>query len=137
MNIVTLVGRMTRDPEIRINNDSTVARFTVAVNREFKNKDGKYDADFINCVAFSKQAEFVEKYFSKGMRIGLVGRIQTGSYTNKDGQKVYTTDVVCEKVEFIDSKSESKSESKPETKPSNDNGFMNVPAGIEDELPFN
>lgn len=133
MNIVTLVGRMTKDPEIRTNNESTVARFSVAVNRDFKNKDGKYDADFINCVAFGKTAEFLEKYFSKGMRIGLVGRIQTGSYTNKDGQKIFTVDVICEKVEFIDSKSESK----PEAKAEPSNGFTNATPADEDFLPFN
>jgi single-strand DNA-binding protein len=127
---------MVRDPEIRTNNDMTVARFSVAVNRDFKNKDGKYDADFINCIAFKNTAEFVEKYFSKGMRIGLIGRIQTGSYTNKDGQKVYTTDMVVEKTEFVENKGESKPEVKTES--ANDNGFVNAPAGIEDaELPFN
>ena len=134
MNNVTLIGRMVRDPEIRTNNDMTVARFSVAVNRDFKNKDGKYDADFINCIAFKNTAEFVEKYFSKGMRIGLIGRIQTGSYTNKDGYKIYTTDVVCDKVEFIENKGDSKPEVKEQ--PKQDDGFVDVPAGIEDELPF-
>ena len=107
MNKVQLVGRLTRDPEIRYSqgeNATATARFSVAVNRRFKNAEGNYDADFINCVAFGKSAEFVEKYFKKGMAIGLTGRIQTGSYTNKDGQKVYTTDVVVEETEFVESK---------------------------------
>ena len=105
MNKVQLVGRLTRDPEIRYSqgeNATATARFSVAVNRRFKNAEGNYDADFINCVAFGKSAEFVEKYFKKGMAIGLTGRIQTGSYTNKDGQKVYTTDVVVEETEFVE-----------------------------------
>ena len=135
MNNVQLVGRLTKDVDVRTNNDSTVARFTVAVNRDYKNKDGKYDADFINCIAFKNTAEFVEKYFSKGMRIGLVGRIQTGSYTNKDGNKVYTTDVVCDKVEFCESKGESKPEVKEQ--PKQEDNFGNVSADIDDLLPFN
>lgn len=134
MNNVILVGRLTKDVEVRTNNDSTVARFSVAVNRDFKNKEGKYDADFINCIAFGRTAEFLEKYFSKGMKIGLVGRIQTGSYTNKDGNKVYTTDVVCEKVEFVESKGESKPEVKED--PRQDNGFTSASADL-DYLPFN
>ena len=107
MNKVQLVGRLTRDPEIRYSqgeNATATARFSVAVNRRFKNAEGNYDADFINCVAFGKSAEFVEKYFKKGMAIGLTGRIQTGNYTNKDGQKVYTTDVIVEETEFVESK---------------------------------
>lgn len=135
MNNVTLTGRLTKDVEVRTNNDSTIARFSVAVNRDYKNKDGKYDADFINCIAFGKTAEFLEKYFSKGMRIGLIGRIQTGSYNNKDGNKVYTTDVVAEKVEFVENKSDSKPEVKEQ--PKQEDNFVNVPADIEDELPFN
>lgn len=135
MNNVILVGRLTKNVEVRTNNDSTVARFSVAVNRDLKNKEGKYDADFLNCVAFGKTAEFLEKYFSKGMRIGLVGRIQTGSYTNKDGQKVYSVDIVCEKVEFVENKGESKPEVKTES--ANNNGFTNATAADEDFLPFN
>lgn len=132
MNVVSIVGRMTKDPETRVSNDLTIARFSVAVNRDFKGKDGKTEADFLNCIAFGKTAEFVEKYFSKGMRIGLNGRIQTGSYTNKDGQKVYTTDIVAEKVEFVENKSAApKEESK-----NDDNGFKNLPEGIDSELPF-
>ena len=135
MNNVQLVGRLAKDVDVRTNNDSTVARFTVAVNRDYKNKDGKYEADFINCIAFKNTAEFVEKYFSKGMRIGLIGRIQTGSYTNKDGNKVYTTDVVADKVEFVESKGDFKPEVKEQ--PKQVNSFESIPDGIDEELPFN
>ena len=149
MNKVQLVGRLTRDPEIRYSqgeNATATARFSVAVNRRFKNSEGNYDADFINCVAFGKSAEFVEKYFKKGMAIGLTGRIQTGSYTNKDGQKVYTTEVVADEIEFAESKNSSSSDmggnggfapqAAPAAAPAND-GFMNIPDGIDEELPFN
>lgn len=133
MNKVVLVGRLTKDPDVRYNNDTAVARFTVAINRKFKNKDGKYDADFINCICFKNTAEFVEKYFVKGMMIGLSGRIQTGSFTNKDGQKVYTTDIVADEVEFVESKKEQESATK-----NDDGGFTNIPDAIDDEeLPFN
>lgn len=144
MNKVELVGRLTRDPEVRYTqgeNASAIARFSVAVNRRFKNNEGNYDADFINCVAFGKSAEFIEKYFKKGMAIGISGRIQTGSYTNKDGVKVYTTDVVVEEAEFVESKnsggaSTSSNASTNNNTPSAD-GFMNIPDGIDEELPFN
>lgn len=141
MNKVILVGRFTRDPEIRYStgeNATATARFSVAVNRRFKNAEGNYDADFINCVAFGKTAEFIEKYFRKGMAIGLTGRIQTGSYTNKDGQKVYTTDVVVEETEFVESKGGNTDNATPSRPaPSNGDGFMNIPDGIDEELPFN
>lgn len=143
MNKVQLVGRLTRDPEIRYSqgeNATATARFSVAVNRRFKNAEGNYDADFINCVAFGKSAEFVEKYFKKGMAIGLIGRIQTGSYTNKDGQKVYTTDVVVEETEFVESKGSSSADSSNASHPApgtaSNGGFMNIPDGIDEELPF-
>ena len=143
MNKVQLVGRLTRDPEIRYSqgeNATATARFSVAVNRRFKNAEGNYDADFINCVAFGKSAEFVEKYFKKGMAIGLTGRIQTGSYTNKDGQKVYTTDVVVEETEFVESKGASSADnsnnSRPTPSASNNNDFMSIPDGVDEELPF-
>ena len=143
MNKCTLVGRLTRDPEIRYSqgeNATATARFSVAVNRRFKNSEGNYDADFINCVAFGKSAEFVEKYFKKGMAIGLTGRIQTGSYTNKDGQKVYTTDVVVEETEFVESKGASSADnsnnSRPAPSTANNNDFMNIPDGVDEELPF-
>ena len=143
MNKVQLVGRLTRDPEIRYSqgeNATATARFSVAVNRRFKNSEGNYDADFINCVAFGKSAEFVEKYFKKGMAIGLTGRIQTGSYTNKDGQKVYTTDVVVEETEFVESKGASSADnsntSRPVPSAANNNDFMSIPDGVDEELPF-
>ena len=143
MNKVQLVGRLTRDPEIRYSqgeNATATARFSVAVNRRFKNSEGNYDADFINCVAFGKSAEFVEKYFKKGMAIGLTGRIQTGSYTNKDGQKVYTTDVVVEETEFVESKGASNADnsntSRPVPSAANNNDFMSIPDGVDEELPF-
>ena len=143
MNKVQLVGRLTRDPEIRYSqgeNATATARFSVAVNRRFKNSEGNYDADFINCVAFGKSAEFVEKYFKKGMAIGLTGRIQTGSYTNKDGQRVYTTDVVVEETEFVESKGASSADnsnnSRPAPSAANNNDFMSIPDGIDEELPF-
>ena len=143
MNKVQLVGRLTRDPEIRYSqgeNATATARFSVAVNRRFKNSEGNYDADFINCVAFGKSAEFVEKYFKKGMAIGLTGRIQTGNYTKKDGQKVYTTDVVVEETEFVESKGASSADnsnnSRPAPSAANNNDFMSIPDGIDEELPF-
>lgn len=138
MNSVQLVGRFTRDPEVRYADSGTsIARFNLAVDRRFK-KEGGDTADFIGCIAFGKTAEFVEKYFRKGMRVGLNGRIQTGSYTNKDGVKVYTTDVVVDNVEFVESKASSGSantDSGGFDKPDND-GFMNIPDGIDEELPF-
>lgn len=144
MNKVELVGRLTRDPEVRYSqgeNASAIARFSIAINRRFKNAEGNYEADFINCVAFGKGGEFVEKYFKKGMAIGITGRIQTGSYTNKDGVKVYTTDVVVEEAEFVESKgSGANSTATNNTTPATENqaGFMNIPDGVEDEgLPFN
>ena len=106
MNSVQLVGRLTRDPEVRYTDGGlSVARFSLAVDRRFKNENGP-TADFPGCIAFGKTAEFIEKYFKKGMRIGIQGRIQTGQYTNNDGNKVYTTDVVVENCEFVESKSE-------------------------------
>ena len=143
MNKCALVGRLTKDPEIRYSqgeNATATARFSVAVNRRFKNAEGNYDADFINCVAFGKSAEFVEKYFKKGMAIGLTGRIQTGSYTNKDGQKVYTTDVVVEETEFVESKGASSADNSNNSRPApnvaNNNDFMSIPDGVDEELPF-
>lgn len=133
MNKCSLMGRLTRDPEVRANGENAVARFSIAVNRRFKNAEGNYDADFINCVAFGKSAEFVEKYFHKGDMIAVTGRIQTGNYTNKDGVKIYTTDVVVEEIDFCGGKSENSA-----TSNTKNNDFVNIPEGIEDEeLPFN
>lgn len=143
MNKCELVGRLTRDPEVRYSqgeNTSCIARFSIAVNRRFKNAEGNYEADFINCVAFGKSGEFVEKYFKKGMAIGITGRIQTGSYTNKDGVKVYTTDIVVEEAEFVESKGSGGNNvsTNNTTQPTeNQAGFMNIPDGIDEELPFN
>lgn len=131
MNKVILIGRLTRDPDIRYTADSTaIARYTLAVDRRFK-RDGEAAADFIGCVAFKKNAEFAEKYLRKGTKIAVVGRIQTGSYTNREGAKVYTTDVIVEEQEFAENK---KSEGRPEEHAGD--GFMNIPDGIDEELPF-
>ena len=139
MNKVILMGRLTRDPEVRYSQGehaTAVARFSLAVDRRFK-KDNEPAADFINCVAFGKTGEFVEKYARQGTKFVVEGRIQTGSYTNKDGQKVYTTDVVVEQIEFAESKNTSGDNSK--SKPSaNPDDFGNIPDNLEDEgLPFN
>ena len=133
MNSVQLIGRLTRDPEIRYTDGgASIARFGLAVDRRFKQENGA-DADFINIVSFGKTAEFIEKYFHKGMKIALNGRIQTGSYTDKDGKKVYTTDVIAENVEFCESKQSNSQEAK-DSNASND--FLNVPEEINEELPF-
>ena len=139
MNKVILMGRLTRDPEVRYtqgDNAMAIARYSLAVDRRFK-RDGEPDADFINCVAFGKSGEFAEKYLKKGTKIAVVGRIQTGSYTNKDGQKVYTTDVVVEEQEFAESKNSSSSDNNQSAPANKDMGFMNIPDSIDEELPFN
>ena len=142
MNKTILMGRLTRDPEVRYtqgDNASAVARFSLAVDRRFK-KDGDQTADFINCVAFGKTGEFIEKYGHKGTKFVVEGRIQTGSYTNKDGQKVYTTDVVVEQVEFAESKASADDNTTNNTVNSNaptNTSFMDIPDGIDEELPFN
>jgi single-strand DNA-binding protein len=148
MNKVILMGRLTRDPDIRYSQGATptaVARYSLAVDRRFR-RDGEQTADFINCVAFGRSAEFAEKYFRQGLKVIVTGRIQTGSYTNRDGVKVYTTDVVVEDQEFAESKAASEShyqqsnyQSGPAPSPSSDagDGFMNIPDGIDEELPFN
>lgn len=136
MNKVVLMGRLTRDPEIRYTQGENIAiaRYTLAVNRKHK-RDGEPDADFIQCVSFAKAAEFAEKYFKKGMRVTVSGRIQTGSYTNKEGQKIYTTDVILEEQEFAESKSETQQGVRT-TQADPGDGFMNIPDGIDEELPF-
>ena len=128
---------MTKDPEIRYSQGASstcIARYTLAVDRKFK-QEGQPNADFINCIAFGKLGEFAEKYLRKGIKIAVTGRIQTGSYKNKDGNTVYTTDVVVEEQEFCESKSQSNSQ--PQPAQSNDNSWMNIPDGVEDSLPFN
>lgn len=137
MNRVILSGRLVRDPEVRYSQGSTpmaVAKFTLAVDRRFK-KEGEQSADFINCVAFGKVAETIEKYVHQGNKIIVEGRWQTGSYTNKDGVKVYTNDCMVENIEFCESRSSQQSNS--QHAPNGDMGFMNIPDGISDELPFN
>lgn len=159
MNKVVLVGRLTRDPEVRYSQGDSataVARYTVAVDRRFK-RENEPTADFIPCVVFGRSAEFAEKYFRQGMRVSVSGRIQTGSYTNRDGVKVYTTEVIIEEQEFAESRAESEanrnsyqqnsyqqnsyqqSAPAPAPMPSADagDGFMNIPDGIDEELPFN
>ena len=155
MNKVILMGRLTRDPEVRYSQGATataIARFSIAVDRRFK-RDGEPDADFINCVAFGRTGEFIERYGHKGTKFVVEGRIQTGSYVNKDGQKVYTTDVVVEDQEFAESKASSMANgsnggysdyqpsapapaAKPAPSAAVGDGFMNIPDGIDEELPF-
>lgn len=150
MNRVILMGRITKDVDARGDGNNMVARYSLAVDRRFKNKDGEYETDFINVVAFGKSAEFAEKYFKKGMKVLVTGRIQTGSYTNKDGQKVYTTDIVAEDQEFCESKSSSESvEEAPKTNTSKssskskktqavdpDEDFMTISPEEAEELPW-
>ena len=140
MNKVVLVGRLTRDPEVRYSqgdSSTAVARYTLAVDRRFK-RDNEPSADFIPCVVFGRSGEFAEKYFRQGMRVSVSGRIQTGSYTNKDGVRVYTTEVIVEEQEFAESKSESASAHAHGSQEgaSSDDGFMNIPDNIDEELPF-
>lgn len=136
MNKTILMGRLTRDPEIRYpqNPDSKpVARFSLAVDRRFK-RDGEPDADFFNCTCFSKLAEFTEKYLRKGSKILVEGSVHNNNYTNKDGQTVYSVNVIVENMEFAESKPKTNGEnSRPET---DSDGFMNIPDGIDSELPF-
>lgn len=152
MNKVVLMGRLTRDPEVRYSQGekaTAIARYTLAVDRTFK-RDGEQTADFINCVVFGRSAEFAERYFRQGTKIAISGRIQTGSYTNKDGVKVYTTEVVVDEQEFAESKAASANNNgfqpqggyqqaapaKPSPNAAIGDGFMNIPDGIDEELPF-
>ena len=146
MNKVILMGRLTRDAEVRYSQgdaSTAVARFSLAVDRRFKRDGDDQTADFINCVAFGRTGEFFERFGRKGTKFLVEGRIQTGSYTNRDGQKVYTTDVVVENVEFAESKSSSESNGgyvpadRPSPSQAAGDGFMNIPDGIDEELPFN
>ena len=140
MNKVILLGRLTRNPEVnyfRSTESTCIARYTLAVDRKYK-KDGEPTADFISCVAFGKNGEFAEKYLKQGTKIAIVGRIQTGSYTNREGKKVYTTDIVVEEQEFAESKASSSQapQEKPQYGEPDKEGFMNVPDEIDEELPF-
>lgn len=158
MNKVVLMGRLTRDPEVRYSSGEksmAIARYTLAVDRRARrgSGNGEQTADFIPCVAFDRAAEFAEKYFRQGMRVLVSGRIQTGSYTNREGQKVYTTEVILEDQEFADSKGAGSGgsgnynsaaqtgyaeERRPSPQSASTEGFMNIPDGVEDEgLPFN
>ena len=137
MNKVTLIGRSTKDADVRYSQGDkpmAIARISLAVDRKFK-QEGQPTADFINCIAFGKTAEVIEKYVVKGTKIAVVGHIQTGSYTNKDGQKVYTTDVVIDELEFCESKSQQMQNNAPVASQNSD-GFMDIPSNYE-ELPFN
>lgn len=140
MNKVVLIGRLTRDCEVYKTSESTVAKYSLAVERKFNRE--QQQADFINCVAFGKQGEFAERYLRKGMKIAVVGRIQTGQYKNKDGQTVYTTDIVIEEHEFCESKATGQELPKPmpsaytESSSADFDGFMNIADGIDECLPF-
>ena len=147
MNKVILMGRLTRAPEVRYSsgdNQKAVARYTLAVDRRYKRQEDEQTADFINCVTFGKGAEFAEKYLRQGTKIVVEGRIQTGSYTNKDGQKVYTTDVIVESHEFAESKSSSQQDgssapsapSRPDSSSESNDGFMDLSEYDQQELPF-
>lgn len=143
MNKAILMGRLTRDPNVRYTQgaESTcVARYTLAVDRRAK-QEGQQSADFIGCVAFGRNGEFAEKYLKQGSKIVVTGHIQTGSYTNRDGNKVYTTDIVIEEQEFAESKAaaERNQQQEPQPQPqteTDENGFMNIPDGLDEELPF-
>ena len=141
MNKVILMGRLTRDPDVRYTQGEepmAIARFTLAVDRRGK-RDGEASADFPSCVCFRRTAEFIEKYAHQGTKLVVTGRIQTGSYTNRDGQKVYTTEVVVEEAEFAESKAaadRNAQQTPPPSPDTGDDGFMNIPDGIEEELPF-
>ena len=148
MNKVILMGRLTRDPEMRYSsgeNQTAIARYTLAVDRRFNRQGDEQTADFINCVVFGRSAEFAQNYLHQGIKIAVTGRIQTGSYTNKDGQRVFTTEVVVEEQEFAESKAASEhgrsgyqqaAPSRPEPTQAAGDGFMNIPDAIDEELPF-
>ena len=147
MNKVILMGRLTRDPEVRYSQNGdglAIARYTLAVDRRFRKDNDQQTADFISCVSFGKTAEFAEKWFKQGTKVAITGRIQTGSYTNKDGVKVYTTEVVIEEQEFAESKSNSSAgqasfggeNSHPTPSAASGEDFMNIPETMKDELPF-
>lgn len=134
MNKVILSGRLTKDPDVRYSqgaNPIAIARYTLAVDRRVKGENNEQTADFISCIAFGKAGDFAEKYLKKGTKLIVEGRIQTGSYTNKEGQKVYTTDVVVESTEFAESKKDSNDAPKVDA-----DGFESIPEGINEELPF-
>ena len=138
MNKVILMGRLTRDPDVRYSSgdgSTAVARYILAVDRRF-HRDGDATADFIGCVAFGRQAEFTEKYLRQGTKIAITGRIQTGSYTNREGRKVYTTDVVVEEQEFAEGKNAERPREQGATPQANTDGFMTIPDGVDENIPF-
>ena len=134
MNKVILMGRLVRDPDMRGEGNSLCARYTLAVDRRFKKEGDEVTADFINIVVFAKGAEFAQKYLKKGTKVVISGRIQTGSYTNKDGQKVYTTDVIAEEQEFAESKNSSSADTGNAV--AKDDDFITIPDSIKDDMPF-
>ena len=139
MNKFILMGRLTRDPEVRYSqgaSQTAVARFSVAVDRRFK-REGEPDADFFNCTSFGRQAEFVEKYLHKGTKVVLSGRVQNDNYTNKDGQMVYNVRIMVDEIEFAESRRTEAGGDGEQTSASGMDGFMNIPDGIDEELPFN
>lgn len=142
MNKVILMGRLTRDPEVRYTQGEEslcIARFTLAVDRNQKKQEGRQSADFISCVAFGNRAQWCEKWMRQGIRVTISGRIQTGSYTNRDGVKVYTTDVAIEEIEFAESKSAaggSGTQQAGNQYQTDEDGFMHIPDGVDEELPF-
>ena len=138
MNKVILMARLTRDPDVRYSSgdgSTAVARYILAVDRRF-HRDGDATADFIGCVAFGRQAEFTEKYLRQGTKIAITGRIQTGSYTNREGRKVYTTDVVVEEQEFAEGKNAERPREQGATPQTNTDGFMTIPDGVDEDIPF-
>lgn len=139
MNRAILMGRLTRDPKVTWTQgdpSTCIARFTLAVDRRYK-REGEDNADFISCVTFGKTAEFIEKYVKQGTKVVGCGRIQTGSYTNNDGQRVYTTDVVLDEVEFAESKKAQQENQNGSSLQTTPDGFMNIPDGIDEDVPFN
>lgn len=137
MNKAILIGRLTKNPEIRYsaNSNTAIARYTLAVNRPFK-QDGGQEADFLPCIAFGKTAEYAENYLAKGMKVAIEGRIQTGNYTNREGQKVYTTEIAVERQEFLEKRT-GNSQLDSDTAGTDEDGYLNIPDGIDEELPFN
>lgn len=132
------MGRLTRDPEIRYSqgeNSTAIARFSLAVDRKFK-RQGEPEADFFNCTAFGKQAEFVERYLKQGIKMLIVGRVQNNNYTNKDGQMVYSVQILVDEMEFAESKKSSNQNQDGFQPAADSDGFMNIPDGLQDELPF-
>lgn len=148
MNKVIMMGRLTRDPEVRYSqgaSQTAIGRFSLAVDRRFK-REGEPDADFFNCTTFGKQAEFVEKYLRQGTKVVITGRVQNDNYTNKEGQKVYSVQIIVEEIEFAESKNAAASnagasnyqaDSRPSPSQAAGDGFMSIPEGAEEELPFN